>query len=466
MPRTTIANNTAGIVINSGSGVIFDNSPAFSPTDHFAFEIEVLLVKGSGCILVDNSLAGTTNSYFFAWDGESLAFYVTLGGVSRNILTIQSPAIKINGYNKISVSYNGSLVVIMANGALVRVSAVSGAVGTNSGPFRIGQYFNGAIAGKAVILAYRFYHTPNYTMNSHRMWVFDNKGDSAIAGTCELKISMPGSGTVVPDVSGNGRNGTFATANWTTNVPGKARQARTTTVARTSSTPVTRQQSVDDEDILRAIYCKVFVDSTSLKNTVDGSLVSSWPDKSGRGVTLSTIGSFRPTYYNQTVGHLLDGKPTVAFSGSNLLASLLDATAQPFTLFMVVRATGDVSNQYFADGSTFNTEVVYRLSGGLRAYAGVNVGPITMPLTTWHLISAQFNSTSSSVSLGNTKVAGNAGAFTSAGLTIGNSAGAGGGGVGLFGNIAAAVVAYGVCTAEQEERIKASLVRRYPSLIL
>ena len=132
---------------------------------------------------------------------------------------------------------------------------------------------------------------------------------------------------------------------------------------------------------------------------------------------------------------------------------------------MLVRTDVDLSNQYFMDGSSFNTQVFYRIAGGLRAYAGANVGPITMPNATWSLISATFNTTSSKIALGSTTVSGSVGAFTSTGITLGNIVG-GASGVGMNGNIALVIAADDTYSSEVEALVRSEIALLYPNLTL
>lgn len=449
------------------SGVIVNNSPSLNPTDYFALEISALLHGGIGCILVDNSSNGTTNSYFLSWDGISLGFYSTISGIARNITNIRSPAFRLDDHNDISVFYNGQKIVVMANGVYITSLTVTGTLGTNSGQLRIGQYFNGALASRTVLSAYRFYHTDQYTSKSHRMRVFENKEDPALTGTCMLNFNMVGSGTTVPDLSGNGNNGTVSGTTWTTNVPGKARATATARTPKTTWTTATRTVKPNREGIFGKLYVKMFLDSDTLpKNIANASALTAWPDCSGRGSVPNSTGASRPTFYKTTTAELCNGKPAVSWNGTTqILTSALNILGQPFTVFMVVRTDADLANQYFMDGGSFNTLVLYRLSGGLRAYAGANVGPIAMPHATWSLISATFNTTSSEVALGSTIVSGAVGAFNSAGITLGNSAG-GGAGVGLNGNIALVVVADGIYSLETDALVRTEIVKLYPNLTL
>ena len=146
MPRTALKNNSFGMLMSTdSSGVLVANSPTLNPTDFFAFEISALLHRGVGCILVDNSSSGVINSYFLSWDGSSLGFYSTIGGVEKNITNIRSPAFKLGDHNDISVFYNGQKIVLMANGAFLTSLSVTGTLGTNSGQLRVGPYYNGSV---------------------------------------------------------------------------------------------------------------------------------------------------------------------------------------------------------------------------------------------------------------------------------------------------------------------------------
>jgi hypothetical protein len=468
MPSTAIRNNSYGILMSTNtSGVIVNNSPSLNPTDYFALEISALLHRGIGCILVDNSSNGTMNSYFLSWDGISLAFYSTIGGIARNITNIRSPAFRLDDHNDISVFYNGAKIIVMANGVYITALTVTGALGTNSGDLRIGQYYNGAVASRTVLSAYRFYHTDQYTAKSHRMRVFENKEDPAITGTCMLNLGMVGSGTTVPDLSGNGNNGTVSGTTWTTNVPGKARATASARTPKTTWTPATRTVKPNREGIFGKLYVKMFLDSDTLpKNIANASALTAWPDCSGRGSVPNSTGASRPTFYKTTTAELCNGKPAVSWNGTTqLLTTTLNVLGPPFTVFMVARTDADSFNQYFMDGNVFNQLVMYRLSGALRIYAGINVGPIAMPNATWSLLSATYNGAGSFVGLGSTEVSGNSGALTAQGITLGNSAG-GGAGTGLNGNIALVIVADGTYSAAVRTEMRNEIVKMYPNLTL
>lgn len=449
------------------SGVIVANSPSLNPTDYFALEISALLHRGIGCILVDNSSNGTTNSYFLSWDGISLSFYSAIGGIARNIISIHSPAFRLDDHNDISVFYNGAKIIVMANGVYITSLTVTGTLGTNSGQLRIGQYFNGAVASRTVLSAYRFYHTDQYTSKSHRMRVFENKEDPALTGTCMLNFNMVGSGTTVPDLSGNGNNGTVSGTTWTTNVPGKARATATARTPKTTWTTATRTVKPNREGIFGKLYVKMFLDSDTLpKNIANASALTAWPDCSGRGSVPNSTGASRPTFYKTTTAELCNGKPAVSWNGTTqILTSALNILGQPFTVFMVARTDADLANQYFMDGSSFNTLVMHRFSGALRIYAGTSLVSATLPNATWSLLSATYNSTSSAAAVGSTGVTGNAGVLTSVGITLGNSAG-GGAGTGLNGNIALVIVADGTYSAAVCTEMRNEIVKMYPNLTL
>lgn len=453
-------------VTTNNGGIIIPYSASLNPTDFIAIEISCKLFKGKGCFLVDNSQNGTTNSYYVYWDGATLNWYSTIGGAPRNFLGITSPALRLNDHNDIVIKYDGSTVMFLANGAFIAAFPCTGALGVNTGQLRLGQHWSAAYATNTVFSSIRFYHTNQYTMKSHRMRVFENKEDPALLGTCILNLVMVGSGTAVPDISGLGNHGTLASGSWTTDVLGKARPMRTSVTMRSSFSAITRPAIPDDEEILRTLYCKMYCDGDALSNLSDGGVVNYWPDRSGREATPSAVGSFRPTLYKTTLAQLLNGKPTVYFNGSQLLSSQLDITNQPFTVFIVGRTSGVPKvNQYFMDGSNFNTQVFYRSSGNIRIYAFSNVGPIVMPDATWSLLSARFNGASSFVALGATEVTGDCAGANGVGITLANSAG-GTAGVGLDGSIALVVVAYGVYSAEQVAKVRNAIIKKFPNLTL
>ena len=210
----------------TGAGILVNNAASLNPTDYVALEawVKPILTNASPSpattflAIFDNSQAGATFSYFLdvLSDGR-LRWYSTIGGVAKNIVATTT-AIQLNRWSFISAHYNGSVIEIFANGQLMGTLAASGALGTNSGQLRIGQYFSTASAGR--ICAPRVYHSNQYSLAFHRARYYDNLEDPTMNATLVLNMPMNEGGlSTVADVSGLGNNGAFTRAIWDNLVP-------------------------------------------------------------------------------------------------------------------------------------------------------------------------------------------------------------------------------------------------------
>lgn len=238
MPRLASRDITYSLQENAATtGIIIPNSASLNPTAAIALEIWVKPFGGTGMTLFDNSTAGVTNSYFFYIDGiGGLYWYSKIGGLTRNLIgTVQraSP----NEWSLISGFYDGANINLCCNGALLGQLAATGALGTNAGSLRIGQYYNGAVTQFAKYTRPRIYARV-YTLQEHRDRYFAGRDDASMRANLVLDLRLTeGSGSTVSDSSGLNNHGTLSGATWSTDVPTPRRTAvsgtpRTTTVTR------------------------------------------------------------------------------------------------------------------------------------------------------------------------------------------------------------------------------------------
>jgi hypothetical protein len=78
-------------------------------------------------------------------------------------------------------------------------------------------------------------------------------------------------------------------------------------------------------------------DATLITGVADGAALSSWPDSSGNGHTLTqATGANQPTYYKTTTAKLLNGQPAVWFNAGQVMATTgMGVLAQPCTFVFV-----------------------------------------------------------------------------------------------------------------------------------
>jgi len=142
-------------------------------------------------------------------------------------------------------------------------------------------------------------------------------------------------------------------------------------------------------------------DASNSANTVDGSSVASWPDRSGSGnnATQATE-SKQPTFRTGVV----NGRPVIRFDGGDRLqtAAFSSALAQPNTVFFVAMDTGEQISEYITDGLTTDARHAILLGGtGTRtiyAYAGSLPSPGEWgSIASFHILSVVFATTSSDI---------------------------------------------------------------------
>ena len=429
-------------------GIIIANSPSLNMTDYFAIERKVYVVPGKSQVLIDNSTLGVTNSYYLSIGPDgTLSFYSTIGGSPANILNIACP-IKYYAFNDFAIAYNGSRLNIMANGRVVATASVTGAFGVNTGPLRLNQYWSGAVPVEGLDVLTRMYHTNAYTVKDHQRTVNNKEPTASLSATCVLNLDYSaGSGTSLPDLSGNGNAGVFARGVWSTITPSKSRNTSPARNAPDRNTTVSRNPIVDPENI-SAIYklldIQADLNPELLTSLADGALVDTLIDGSGYGRNATASGSLRPTLYKTTASELLNGKPTLKFNGNNAMTIASGLPTNPgVTIIIIGKSNSGAASNYFADGYNLNRRVIYRTGGQVRLYAGNNVLGDNLANATYGIITAMFNSANSNVGVNYKDYPGDCGVLTDVGITLGNSSGASSG-VGLLGSIARVIIANGV----------------------
>lgn len=141
-------------------------------------------------------------------------------------------------------------------------------------------------------------------------------------------------------------------------------------------------------------------DASQISGVADGASLTSWPDLSGNGITLSTARTVYPTFYKTTSAFLVNGLPSVLMGASAGIgtASLggIGISAQPDTVFLVFKLSGLVSGN----------SRVYDCAGGSRQlfeadstnqyglFAGANATGGTTALGV-HYVTAIYNGASS-----------------------------------------------------------------------
>lgn len=250
MPRSTASsrfitrNQNAAIVangVNGSAGNILQiaNSPSLNPTAAVTVEIWCRPASLKAGSLFDNSQAGATNSYtVYMGAALELLWFSSIGGSSKNILTTAS-RLKLYEWNFVTATYDGSNIILMANGTTFATLAATGALGTNSGPLQIGAAWNG---GSSVTFDGQFsmprIYAAGCTLAEHQDRYYRGITSASLQAALKLDLDTSvGSGTNVPDLSGQGNNGTLGSGgSWTsTIVPFKSRQAasgRTATSGR------------------------------------------------------------------------------------------------------------------------------------------------------------------------------------------------------------------------------------------
>lgn len=209
-----------------GNALSASNITAFNGMTQYTTEITFWPTVAKAHILYDNSQAGVTDSFFLSMDASyNLFAYQTIGGIARNITGV-SGRVRPNRFNTVHVSYNGSLVSIFLNGALVGTIAATGALGSNNTTFRIGSYYNGAssLTFKGYIYRPRVYSI-GITLAEHKDVVFHGVLSAAMQASLIIDGAMTaGSGSTIADASGNGNTLTLgSSASWSTITPSRLR---------------------------------------------------------------------------------------------------------------------------------------------------------------------------------------------------------------------------------------------------
>lgn len=230
MPRSSATdrftqriNENACIAINgvdgsAGNALSIPNSPSLNPTGPFTLEIEVFVRRAKDQILFDNSTLGVTNSFFLTMQSNlSLNIYTTIGGVARNIVgTTQK--LKLRRKNFINLTYDGANLISLVNGEQWSSTiAATGAVGTNTGPLRIGAYYSGGLSITAdVLLSRPRIYATSMTLAEHKDRYYRRITSEALQAALVLDLdTSKGQGPTVEDLSGNGNHATLgASASW------------------------------------------------------------------------------------------------------------------------------------------------------------------------------------------------------------------------------------------------------------
>lgn len=221
MPRPIIRTIPYSVDVATNAGILVNNAASLSPTNVVALEIWFKLTPYQPIILFDNSQAGVTNSYFLSAGNGKMSWFSTIGGVAKNISNVGS--VRFYDWNFASGFYDGLNVVLCLNGSQISTLAATGAMGTNSGQLRIGQYYSAGVPVIGKVARPRIYNRI-YTLRDHRERYYNNLDDAAMRSGLVLDMPMTeGSGSSVADVSGLANNGTFSRAIWSTDTPIKSR---------------------------------------------------------------------------------------------------------------------------------------------------------------------------------------------------------------------------------------------------
>ena len=192
-------------------------------------------------------------------------------------------------------------------------------------------------------------------------------------------------------------------------------------------------------------------DSSSV--VLNGSTVSQWNDKSGkaRNATQGTANN-QPAYSLAA----RNGKNVLSFDGSNDTLITSDFTvSQPHSIFVVAKRAAGGVNQNFTDGGSAGRAAVYWANtDSWGIFAGLAVTSATSTDQNWHLFSASFNTTASTLRLDGATIAqGHAGTNSYTGLRISGFSSS----IALLNGSIAEIVAYsGLLSA-----LQSSAVNRY-----
>lgn len=225
IPYSIYVNGVDGAANNALSA---SNIPAMNGAAQYTSEILFWPTASKAMIIYDNSQAGVTDNIFLSMDANfNLFCYQTIGGVSKNILGV-SGRVNRGRFNLIDVAYDGSLISIFLNGALVGSLAATGTAGSNNTTFRWGAYYNGAssLTFKGYLYRPRLYLL-GMTLAEHKDRYFRGITSAALQAALIVDGAMTaGSGSTITDASGNGNTITLgASASWATVTPFHERAA-------------------------------------------------------------------------------------------------------------------------------------------------------------------------------------------------------------------------------------------------
>lgn len=222
MPRSIVRTIPFSVDVATNAGILVNNAASLNPTNVVALEAWFKMTPYQPIVIFDNSQTGITNSYFLsAGTNGKVSWFSTIGGVSKNINGVG--ALRFYDWNFISGFYDGTNVVLCLNGSQVGILAATGAMGTNSGQLRIGQYYNAGVPIIGKVARPRIYNRI-YTLRDHQERLYNDLDNATMRSG--LVLDMPlneGSGSSVADISGFGNNGTFSRAIWSADTPWKAR---------------------------------------------------------------------------------------------------------------------------------------------------------------------------------------------------------------------------------------------------
>ncbi len=222
MPRPIVRTIPFSVDVATNAGILVNNAASLNPTNVVALEAWFKITPYQPIVIFDNSQTGVTNSYFLsAGNNGKLSWFSAIGGIAKNILNVGF--IRFYDWNFVSGFYDGANVTLCLNGSQIGTLAATGAMGTNSGQLRIGQYFNAGVPIIGKVARPRIYNRV-YTLRDHQERFYNNLDNAAMRSG--LVLDMPlneGSGSSVADISGFSNNGTFSRAIWSADTPWKSR---------------------------------------------------------------------------------------------------------------------------------------------------------------------------------------------------------------------------------------------------
>lgn len=309
-PFTTLVNGVDGAALNALSCA---NSASLNPTAAVTIEGWFIPIGApkSG-VLIDNSQAGATFSYFLSMDAFGrLSWFSVIGGTNRNIVGASSKSLKWNEPNFVQATYTGSAVRLFINGEQLteEITGISGTLGVNTGPLRIGSYFTGAtgLTFHGFIYRPRVYNV-GITLAEHRDMYFNDTMSPAMAAGVVLNPNYTtGSGGTITDLSGNNNTITIgASASWSTSGrPFASRSAESGRVAPTG------ELEIGELFILNGDFTTVptFVAPQTTTGYIDGTATGSAVPIAGSNWALSGRDNDVEAYFDTV--NTCNGKPSL-----------------------------------------------------------------------------------------------------------------------------------------------------------